>query len=397
MTIKRILLHIMFATLLMPGMASCVYESEDCPDPSATDDLPRVRISFSVVAPSAANPPESRTSPSDTPDYGNYFENGTQYELIKQLRVIILRPDGEVEQNRLVKLDNGSVIRYDNLDFMVYAGERKKIYILANAENLGYNFDALTLGSYYVNTTMEDIIIDSTSGHNSIVDNTGSTKRYIPMSEVHEVMIEKPETLTETVNIGPLFITRAAVKFSFEVSSEDNSGLYLKEITLNKIADKEFFIPRDTRYSPPKGSDPVLNWSGAPQPDLYGRFITEFATPSYVSYSTVNFSPNAPLPLKPGEPAVFSPAIYFCESKFSPSADNPYSVSITVAEKDKGGNFANFFTFEPQVLTNLPILPRNTHVKVKIKIKEKTIQACEVDVLPYIGESLDPVFGIDRE
>lgn len=401
MDIKRII-HIIFIISTLMCVQSCVFElGEECVDSPQSDDAPMVNITFSVVAPSAAYPDGSRGDVVSTPDDHNYFEeSATEYELMRQLRVIIMRPDGTVEHNRLVTLDKGAVRLIDNLDFIVVAGEKKTIYLLANGENLGYDYSRLKPDTYYNAPYIEDIIIESSNEDMAIVDNRASspTKRYLPMSEIHEVMVNLPAVITPTtkLDVGTLFITRAAVKFSFSISSAFNSNIYIKEIKVNKIADKEYYIPRATVYSPPKGTAPVANWDGAP--DLYGRFITEYTIPSSVSYSTLTFTPEIPISPEQyeGTTWTWSPPLYYCESKFDASSNNPYSVAITVVEKDNG-EYVNSYLFEAKSLTNLPILPRNTHVIVKIVLGEHEIQDCEVAIVPYIGKWLNPEFGINRD
>lgn len=396
------IINIIFFFVAMMSAQSCVFESvEEIIDNSQSDSIPMVNMTFSVVAPSAAYPEAGRGDVTTTPDDHNYFEEvASEYELIRQLRVIILRPDGTVEHNRLVTLDKGVVRVIDNLEFRVVAGEKKTIYLLANGENLGYDYNRLKPDSYYNAPYIEDIIIDSSNHNMTIIDNTSasSAKRYIPMSEIHEVMVATPAEITpETkVDIGTLFITRATVKFSFSISSSSASKIYIKEITVNKIADKEYYIPRATVYSPPKESAPIANWEGAP--DLFGRFITEYSTPPSTSYSTLTFAPDVPVAPEQYEGTAWnwSPPLYYCESKFDVSENNPYSVAITVVEKEND-EYVNSYLFEARSLTNLPILPRNTHVKINIKLGEHEIQNCEVAIVPYIGKWLNPEFGINRD
>lgn len=394
-----------FSVLL--GVSSCVFESTDCP---STDEPLMVYLSFKVVAPSAAYSEDTRGELITSPDGNNYFEEASgEYEKISQLRVIIMRPDWEIEQNHLVSFSNGTV-SYDNEPFKVVSGEKKKIYLLANSENLGYDFDRLRPGTYYNAPYIEDIIIKTTEVGGTIIDNTSSEKKYIPMSEMYEIMVETPETVKKDtkVDIGTLFVTRAAVKFSFQISSEYGTGLWIKEIIFNQLANQEYLVPNETKYYPPKYTDPVKNWNGTSSwgdktdPDLYGRFITSYTTPASATYSQVIITPITPIELGP-DTTFCSPALYYCESKYIPNdnraATSPYSVSITVVEKDDEGNLVDGsdYTFVPISLPNLPLLPRNTHVKVKIRLGKTTIDECVVELLPYIGVELNPQFGVNRD
>lgn len=397
MVVKR-LLHFMFALLTMQGLTSCVYDaSDDCPPEFPVADEPQmVNLSFSVVALVGGDRDLSRGVPSTTPNEDDYFENALdEYELIHQLRVIIIRENGEIEQNRMVTIKDGA-IRYDNLEFLVHSGEKKKIYLMANCGNVDYDFDRLKPGSAYTEPLMEDIVINAAESTNILVDNSvnASEKRYVPMSEVHEVRIDRPDDGMQVsdVKIGPLFITRAVVKFSFSISADYGSGLFITGITVNKIADKEFLLPKDAKYFPPKEDSPIANWTGADDPELLGRFIINYNTP-VASYTSISFIPQTPIELVPYKTIDCRPALYYCESLFN----HPYSVSIAVAEKDPEGNPADPAIFAPVNLPNLPLLPRNTHVKINMRLSKTEIKDCEVRIVPYIGVSLEPNFGVDRD
>lgn len=229
------------------------------------------------------------------------------------------------------------------------------------------------------------------------------------MSEVFDVTISEldPKDENSTFEIGNLFVTRAAVKFSFSIHSEDSgTNLFLKDIIVNKIADKEYLIPRETTYVPLKLAYPSPNWQYAPDPNLTGRFITEYSTPN-PSHSYVTFSPPQPVELKEyagtdenGKDKIWewAPPVYFCESSFINlyDNDNPYSVQITLAEKDQSDKFAYFYICDAKPLTNLPILPRNTHVHIDITVGTNGVFDCVAAIVPYIGRDLKPEFGIDR-
>lgn len=407
MTIIRFL-NIIIALSFLMGFSACDSEErqpERLQEAPEETDSPVVNLKFSVVALSGANPDDTRAEPSTTTDENNYFENATnKYELIHNLRVIIIRENGIVEQNRMVTIENGAV-RYDNLEFPVHSAEKKKIYLLANSDGIDYDFDRLKPGVMYSSPFIEDIILE-TSSNLTVVDNADSSlpKRYVPMSEVHEVTIQGPDELkgNSDVEIGPLFVTRATVKFSFLVSAEYGNGIYLSEITVNKLADKEFFLPKETVYVPSKGEPPMQNWSSAADPDIFGRFIKNYSTPASASYYSVTFTPESPIELGTGQSKSCNPHLYFCESLYFPTNDEdspnntPYSVQISVMEKDSKGNFMTPYTFDPVSLPNLPLLPRNTHVKIKIKLGKGPVN-CEVQVVPYVGVNLNPQFGLDRD
>lgn len=446
MTLKRFG-HI--ALCLLAGLTGISCDGDrnaDTPDPIPAEKM--VNLTFSVVAPDAVRQSESRALVT-TPDKDNYFEReASKYEKIHTLRIIILRPgtdfqgnpvkdsdgneiinpdtdkpyDKVVEHNRFFTFNENGVVRYDDMNLKVHGGENKTIYILANEESINANLPAgetvnlssLTPGSPYTADYIENIQIPA--GTNGILyDNTTeSGAHYIPMSEVYEnVYIEMPETpeLREQ-KVGPFFITRAAVKFNFNIKSDYGEGLYLKSLTFNSLADREYFLPKNTVYSPAKptfhkdgnsgSTDGIKNPSDTGDtsidPDLSGRFITEYEIPDGTIHNQYTFNLSTPLQITEKNQSVELPELYFCESKVNTSNENPYSVSITIAYYDvdsDGKKVEVLSTFDPVQLPNLPLLPRNTHVKVNMSLTDGILML-QVDLVPYIGIDLEPVFGFDE-
>lgn len=435
MTLKRFG-HI--ALCLIAGLAGISCDGDRnaaTPDPIPAEKM--VNLAFSVVAPDAVSQSESRAIVIN-PDKDNYFEReDSQYEKIHTLRIIILRPgtdfqgkpvkdkDGKpildpttgnpydkiIEHNRFFTFNDNGVVRYDDMNITVHGGENKTIYIIANEEGINsnrpegetaVNLSALTPDDPYAPGTIEDIEIHAAGG--ILYNNTDeAAATYIPMAEVYEdVYIEMPETpeLREQ-KVGPFFITRAAVKFSFNITAEDNEGLYLKSLTFNSLADKEYLLPRNTVYSPKKPTFHKEGNSGNSDivPDLSGRFITAYDIPEDATHSPLTFEFNDEDKLGKKVPTEISPVIYFCESKFGlpfngkPDPDGkPYSVKLVL--HTKFGDQTVVATSEELALGNLPILPRNTHVKINIDLGKND---ATVELVPYTGVWLEPDFGIDRK
>lgn len=436
MTLKRFG-HI--ALCLIAGLAGISCDGDRnaaTPDPIPAEKM--VNLAFSVVAPDAVSQSESRAIVIN-PDKDNYFEReDSQYEKIHTLRIIILRPgtdfqgnpvkdkDGKpildpttgnpydkiIEHNRFFTFNDNGVVRYDDMNITVHGGENKTIYIIANEEGINsnrpegetaVNLSDLTPDKPYVKGTIEDIEIHAAGG--ILYDNRteAAKKTYIPMAEVYEdVYIEMPETpeLREQ-KVGPFFITRAAVKFSFNITAEDSEGLYLKSLTFNSLADKEYLLPRNTVYSPKKPTFHKEGNSGNSDivPDLSGRFITAYDIPEDATHSPLTFEFNDEDKLGKKVPTEISPVIYFCESKFGlpfngkPDPDGkPYSVKLVL--HTKFGDQTVVATSEELALGNLPILPRNTHVKINIDLGKND---ATVELVPYTGVWLEPDFGIDRK
>ena len=148
-------------------------------------------------------------------------------------------------------------------------------------------------------------------------------------------------------------------------------------------------------YSPVKGQPAIKNPSaGVPDPDITGRFITSYEVPSGVTHAPYTFTPTKEIAVTE-KGATFYPSLYFCESLFNFAGENgkPYTVSVTVVTRN-GQTSEIEAELDAMPLDNLPILPRNTHVKVNINIRENT---GTVELKPYTGVYLDPDFGIDRK
>lgn len=444
MTLKRFG-HI--ALCLIAGLAGISCDGDRnaaTPDPIPAEKM--VNLAFSVVAPDAVSQSESRAIVIN-PDKDNYFEReDSQYEKIHTLRIIILRPgtdfqgnpvkdkDGKpildpttgnpydkiIEHNRFFTFNDNGVVRYDDMNITVHGGENKTIYIIANEEGINsnrpegetaVNLSNLTPDDPYVAGTIEDIQIHA-DADGILYDNTEeAAATYIPMAEVYEdVYIEMPETpeLREQ-KVGPFFITRAAVKFSFNITAEDNEGLYLKSLTFNSLADKEYLLPRNTTYEPEKPTfgqngitgdtngikNPSNTGNSDIVPDLSGRFITAYDIPEDATHSPLTFEFNDEDKLGKKVPTEISLPIYFCESKFLPldgETDKPYSVELVL--HTKFGDQTVVATSEELALGNLPILPRNTHVKINIDLGKNE---ATVELVPYTGVWLNPDFGIDRK
>lgn len=210
------------------------------------------------------------------------------------------------------------------------------------------------------------------------------------MSESFDLDLPLPEHPSDYEIKKEFFVTHAAVKFSFNINTtsdypSDDSGLRIKNITVNSIGNTEFFLPRAT-YSPDKYSESSLTDNG--------RFITEYTLPtnpapenkSYVFTSgledlVLDYTDDN----KGIHPLV--PNLYFPETDLT-----QYSVSITIGDKDSN---ANDYTFNAVPLNNLSSLPRNTHVLVNITLGLSEISAV-VKLVPYIGVNLDYTFGFEQ-
>ncbi|MDE6085246.1 MAG: hypothetical protein K2G40_02435 [Muribaculaceae bacterium] len=410
MMLKRLTISLL-AVAGMLGVVSCVNEPfAECPVVPVEDDARMVNLTFSVVAPSTTASSTSRAGVVTNPDEYNYFQKAEAFESIHTLRIIIVRPDDEVEHNKLFILSDQGVVRYDDMTFKVTTGhngvgEKKRIYIIANEEIVPFDFT--TISGTYIPGTIEDITLKA-DNNGVLIDNTGNKKTWIPICEVHEAFVKAPTSPElEEQTVGPFYITRAAVKFDISVTAT-NAGwetdvfddYFVTGFTFYNVANQEYLLPRA------KYSDEISNGEITPSkenpnpvtplPDLFGRFITSYEIPDGTTHSQIQLPGDldTKIPRLSTEYIDFKASLYFCERKFNSAAPNPYSLSMTVAQKDADGNIdpETIHTFDPVALPNLPILPRNTVVKINARIWRDPL-TMTVELVPYIGVTLKPTFG----
>lgn len=316
-------------------------------------------------------------------DDGDFEEPVSQFEGLHTLRVVIVRNSGSragiIECNRMVVLDaeNGAILG-DNLLFKVDGGEEKKIYLLGNEAAVNYNFNTLLVNSVFPEQAISDIQISRLNG-SSVIDNTaGNTPIYVPMSECFKIDVPEPKD-ESTYLQETLFVTRSLIKFSFcFITDEDYSasGVTVTGLRITNLANSCYYLPR-CEYSPVKDVESMNPYGG--------REITQFTMPP-TTYSNYNYSfVIDPPELKGGLNQVLAPAVYLPESKCQ-DGTSAYGVSIILS-----GPGATWFN--PEDLT-IKDIPRNTHVKVNIRIKNGVELKPEVQLLPYTGVYLNPQFGL---
>ncbi len=336
------------------------------------------------------------------------YVQGSNYENIKTLRIIIIDKDGYVEHNRYVDFEQA---RTDySMTFKVKANENKDIYIFANElsedwEGNGYYpFRQLLPGISFKSSNqsgslspeeeLESLIIKSNVETKVLFDNTGENKTYIPINEHYEFSVGAAPTGIGEVgteeNPYEIYcpITRAATKFTFNVTYEgtanltDNAVFKVEEIHFSQIGDQEYLLPKDTKYNP------AINIVELPEEGKnINRQITEYSVPEEAANTDLIFPVNLNFDKNTG-PQTWEKDLYYPETRLNPG--EKYKVRIkTTTEEDESweSNWAD--------LPNLDILPRNTHVKINIKIKKNEIN-CTVDLVPYTGVYLEPDFGVNR-
>lgn len=334
-------------------------------EPGVEQEADMVYLSLSVAVNDISRAARSRAGVVTTPDDDNYFEEPIgEYEKMQSLRVIILRPGGNgsyaVEQNHYMDFEAPGVTFRNGLQYNVRGGENKMLYLIANEKITGYDFDALTVGTECTSGFMEAITFGPASGL-LLIDNRAEPRRAVPMSESYHFYVPQGQVGVPGQNFdaGTLFLTRAAVKFTFNVSSAGCEGLSLKSITFGGLSSTQYLLPKNTTYVPAKLMPDLYSPVASPGlGELGGRFITSYTVPGDAKAQSYSFDFEEPYALNSGSFSI-QPQMYFCESQYA----MPYTVGVTLTGADGYKP-----TFEPQQLPNLPILPRNTHVVVNMNI-----------------------------
>lgn len=350
---------------------------------SADDDYVTLELKVSILENTA---PVSRAFPEN--EDGDFKGPVNQYESLRSLRVVIVRKSGSksgfIEHNREVMLDPATgAIMNDNLQFKVAEDESKRVYLFGNEEIVDYDFSKLNPGALFPEEEIENLLI--TRKNNSyVIDNsssmTASAPSYVPMSEFFDIEVRDSGGEGNAVQSENLFVTRSLIKFSFSFNVADDyveNGVKIIGVKVYGLANAGYYLPRATQYLPPKGE--------ASDNPLGGRYIDKFETPADMTYSDYDFPFTIEAPeIKAGMSAEIHPAIYFPETKAP--ADGSIRVSVLL----DNGLAEDFLVPLPIELT---AIPRNTHMKINIRLQGTTISP-EVVLLPYTGVNLNPDFGL---
>lgn len=380
----KLFLKIIAIAMLAIPILSC---SSDNVDEPKTEDERKAMLILNVYAGDSAAEPSSRAN-DDASEEVEYAQPAYVYERMHTLRVIIVRPTGVVEHNEFLSGDipeQGSS-EYHGVRLEVIGGEKKAVYIFANEAGVPYDFNSIRIGQSFPAEAIAQLQLTASEG-GVLFDNTGSEKTYIPMSELFEIDVKAPEPDgSDMEQFSDLFITRAAVKFGFFFSLEEtiSQDLYIESLSISKLGNTEFFLPKDAEYSPSKD---VLGF--------YDRYISAYSVPNSVTNNDYTFA--FPEDFKftsassVSDQKEFTPQLYFSETGL-----DTYSVTATLKfYKNKEKTEEEKVVIGPLQLDNLPKLPRNTYVKINAKIATKNLKVA-VDVVPYTAVWLEPKFGFDK-
>ncbi|WP_394901288.1 hypothetical protein [Bacteroides xylanisolvens] len=304
-----------------------------------------------------------------------YEDAANGYELMSTLRIIVVRPDNTVEENRFISFRD-VLQHYGDERFKVRGRETKRVYLFANENSsidiqsedgvrirLKDELERIKKGDAFPAEKIGKLMVKLDEGKQLEVK-----PNYVPMNECHTVEVG------ETDRKADLFIIRTAVKYSFYVKNESSLDKTVTGYAVHNMARQAYLLPRGVRYRDVEGSDGTIY-----------KEIEAFEVPE-TEYYTYRF--NASYSLPKNKEITLAPSCYFLEGKHvyegEGGADEKknYSISLWVDGVELKG-----------FLENVPQLPRNTHVKVYITIKD-TSTDWKVDVRPYTEVTLDPDFGL---
>lgn len=382
---------------------SCVMDTPK-PEPEGGGT---VRLRFMVAVSVPASPDGKTRSGGENPEgYPYDFETAaTVYEGIHTLRVIVVDSKFKVEGNVCWKFPDHipqPEDLYGELTFNVKGGEKKRIYLIANEEYITptKDFEAYTRGTALNAQEAEEMLqynewpstpIDNLQAL-PYIDNTGDDKQYLPMTEFFDVdVLKAPDTEEVYEQSETLFITRNAVKFGFTISSEKETpadSYRIASITFNNLMQKSYLFPNRTVYVPAKYTDennPCRVITSFATPGMQGNLVRPYTfVPENFGVNGTNFST--------AYTDSYVPEVYFSETQNN-TEGNRFSMDVEVIFDGESAN--NRVVYKDVTMPNLPSFPRNTFVKVNFIMKDHDLKA-QVDVVPYIGVVLNPIFGFNQ-
>lgn len=412
---------ITFIVLLAASFAGCSGGGgEDIVVPTEENKEVLLRLVVNI-----AKQPVSRA---DAPD--DFEGPEGDFEDIQTLRVIIIKDansngDGVVEANKLVKTYASGQPANDILEFKVSTGS-KRVYLIANEATLPVppyqpaeiNKSTVFLDNYFVGSDFNSTVL-----HNWSVSLPGSQPAAtqslysdvqgatgLPLTEFFDFTVGadiETQQYDETQTVH-LFMTRAAAKASFDVVIDKDykgSGVNITGIRLNGLNWQQWVFPRETQYNPPKQ---VVITPGLPSehpvPSEPERYITDFKVIERVNgvtgaNITMNFSEQEQIAIYAGNKKEKIGPVYFPESIIPATlVANPaaaFSVQVQLDGNDEWLTAKQLGIDEGnniQLIEGCQAISRNTHLKITIRFGEKGITAA-VTVVPYIGVTLEPIFG----
>lgn len=338
------------------GLCLLLFSATSCSD---RDELYGHDAKVDLAITVAAGNPTSRAALADA-------------EKINTLRVIVVsETTGSIEHNKLVYA--GSAIdSYTTDRLSVKANDTKKIYLLANSEDVpglypGSISDTEGIGK------LEDFVLD----------NPLTANGYVPSTAVHEIVVkDMDKDLTST----PLYVVHAACKLTLEIENKADGDVILTNWQLDKAANRSFLMPHidEENWMDIMFKDSEKDDSDDETDEGFVQWITAYDIPMNVQHEPLSSADGWEIKVAGGNTSEFGLA-YLHESRFLPEGkeEQEYEFSLKVNGVQRG----------PVKLPHLKSLVRNTHVVVHATITSSDI-SWMVTVHPYGSYTLDPVFGL---
>lgn len=356
---KRLISYVMISALLV----LCACESAIEEPIGGEDDSLLVYLNVSVMLSDISN-----TLTKAAEDITAVSDN----EKMHTLRIVIVRPNWTVEANRLINLED-VVLRHDVAEpFRVVGNEQKWIYLFVNENTQAMDKES-SVTRKLVDFNLNNIVVGGLFPINDIEalkirleDDTEQIMGPLPMSERHQYTVTSEEEQT----CPPLFVTRAAVKFTIRITNNSDKPVSFDRFTISRMAREEWYMPRAKYGNPNEGQREIIGYE---VPAGVGYYI----------YGNKTSVPTPTMTVEAGGEKVMEP-IYLLEGKYTDEKDSRnYSMDIWV----NGIKKTHYFPM-------LPTLPRNTHVLVNIICGMYSEVTCYVDIIPYTEVILDPEFGL---
>ncbi len=321
-------------------------------------------------------------------DSNEYAAAVSDHEKMSTLRIVIVREEtGEVEANRFIELS--PAMEHGIERFKVVGNDTKLIYLFVNELSrikdddgilrkvVNYNLANIFPHQTFPTDDLNDLIVSLNCESQQL-----DPKRMdggLPMSDCHRITViggddrnAKKDKDGIAIQEENLFVTRAAVKFSFNITNNTLRPITLNSLWIDKMAREEYYLPHNVTRD---AQNHITDYE-VPSGDLnngYYKFVADCKVDG------------EGLVLPIGKVTSLAP-IYLLEGKFTDAADaRNYSMGLKTVVYGKENEFKKHFP-------DLSQLPRNTHVVVNITIADDI--AWTVDVVPYGSVTLDPIFGI---
>lgn len=375
------------ATLILTVFALSFFAGCNiCDEYSVREETVKVELQLSVAT---AEMPGAASTRGQY-DYELPACNG---EKINTLRVIIVRPSGEVEHNEYIGNLSEPAIRAGYYKFAVTGQEEKKIYLFVNehaqrlnydnqlVDIVGYDFSRITVGSRFPTAAIEALTIDLNYGEEQLKHGEGRDDVLLPMSEKHSVYVGKEDMQED------LYVTRAATKFTYIIANNSNYDYNLAKLSIEMMAQQEYYLPHGTiKYTAVSDDYNTLG-----QMDLSNYEVPQIGNNRYYV-----FNRQLTQTLSAGSSVTLAP-IYLLEGKYTDPNGDPrnYKTALTLTHDYTAadGNTITQSVEMSNYFDRLKQLPRNTHVVVYVTIKPAATE-WEVDLQPYTQVELTPEFGI---